>query len=402
MANTLVTCSIVAKEALAILENMLGFAANVNRSWQDEFTSNQGRGYSPGQTILIKRPPRYTYRAGRVSVPQSTVEVTVPLTLQQGGTDLNFTGLERTVSMQQFEQKIQAAVATVVNEIDRQGCDLARTAAFNAVGTPGTFPTTQVNALALVTQVQQRLDEMAAPRDKQRALILSPAMNASLVQGFAGLFNGQAPLAKQYGTGIMVDALGLSYAMDQNVVTQVNGAATATNINGAGQVGSNLTVVATASGTLTKGTKITLPGVFAVNPQSRISTNALMQFVLTADVLVGSTTLPLYPAITPTGAFQNVTASPTNGAPYVIFGAASQSYGCSVGFHKDAFTLAMVEMYTPKGGKGVVDVAVMSDNGLSVKVTQFYDGVNDNYLMRLDVLFGWAATYPELAVLAAA
>jgi hypothetical protein len=31
-------------------------------------------------------------------------------------------------------------------------------------------------------------------------------------------------------------------------------------------------------------------------------------------------------------------------------------------------------------------------------VTEFYDGVNDNSIMRLDVLFGWAATYPELSV----
>lgn len=36
MSNTLVTCSIVAKESLAILENMLGFAANVNRDWEDD------------------------------------------------------------------------------------------------------------------------------------------------------------------------------------------------------------------------------------------------------------------------------------------------------------------------------------------------------------------------------
>ena len=69
MSNTLVTCSIVAKESLAILENMLGFAANVNRDWEDEFGSNMSRGYAPGSTINIKKPPRYTYRNGRVSVP---------------------------------------------------------------------------------------------------------------------------------------------------------------------------------------------------------------------------------------------------------------------------------------------------------------------------------------------
>ena len=30
-------------------------------------------------------------------------------------------------------------------------------------------------------------------------------------------------------------------------------------------------------------------------------------------------------------------------------------------------------------------------------MTDFYDGTNDNVITRLDVLFGWAATYPELA-----
>jgi hypothetical protein len=126
MSNSLATCSILAKEALAVLENMLTFASSVNRDWEDEFKSNQARGYSPGQTINIKRPPRYTYRAGRVAVPQATVESTVPLTLSQGGTDLNFTGLERTLSVQQLESKLQAAMATVANEVDRQGLQLAR------------------------------------------------------------------------------------------------------------------------------------------------------------------------------------------------------------------------------------------------------------------------------------
>jgi ABC-2 type transport system permease protein len=50
-------------------------------------------GYKPGATINIKRPPRYTYRAGRVAAPQDTVESTVPLTLSQGGCDLSFTAV---------------------------------------------------------------------------------------------------------------------------------------------------------------------------------------------------------------------------------------------------------------------------------------------------------------------
>lgn len=398
-ANTYVTCSIVAKETLAILENMLAFASGANRNWEDEFTGNQSRGYSPGQTINIKKPPRYTYRAGRVAVPQSTVETSVPLTVQQGGCDLNFYGIERTLSIQQMSQKIRAAIATVVNEIDRQGLDLARVATFNAIGTPGTPPNTQGLALAAATGMNQRLDELGAPRkDGFRAMVMNPAFNAAMIQGTAGLFNSQKTLAEQYENGILVPALNLAYAMDQNVATHTNGtqAPAGTNVNGANQTGSNITVVAT-TGTMTKGTKITLPGVFAVNPQSRVSTGTLAQWVLTADVASGATTLPISPALVTSGAFQNASASPTNGSPYTLFGVASGSYAANVAFHKDAFTLAMVPMYAPPGGKGVIDVAVESYKGMNLKVTEFYDGVNDNYIMRIDVLFGWAATYPELA-----
>lgn len=397
MANSLVTCSIVAKESLAILENMLGFAANVNRDWEDEFSDNMSRGYAPGSTINIKRPPRYTYRAGRVAVPQGTTESTIPLVLSQGGTDLNFTSFERTLSLTKLESKLQAAMATVANEIDRQGLELAHQSVFNALNTAGTVPNTQALAIAAVTGINQRLDEMGAPRDKQRSLILNPSLNASFIQGFAGLFNGQAALTKQYGSGVMVDSLGLAYSMDQNVAMHTNGAATATNINAANQTGSNIVVVAVAAGTLTRGSVITLPGVFAVNPQSRQSTGVLAQFVVTADVLQGATTIPVSPALVTSGPFQNVTASPTNGQPYVIWGAASTAYSQSVGFHKDAFTLACVPMWAPPGGKGVIDVAQESYKGMNIKVTEFYDGVNDNSIMRLDVLFGWAATYPELA-----
>lgn len=399
MTNTAVTCSIVAKEALPILANMLSFASNVNRDFESEFTGNVSRGYMPGQTINIKRPPRYTYRSGRVAVPQATVETSIPLTLSQGGCDLNFTSLERTLSFNRLEDKIRAAMEPVANEIDRQGLQLAKEATFNCIGTPGTLPTTQALALAAITGVNQRLDEMGAPRkDNRRAFIMNPALNAATVQGFAGMFNSQKTLSEQFDSGMMVDSLGLAYAMDQNVSVHTNGTAVVnTNtVAGANQTGAAITTAA-LNGTVTKGSKITFAGVFAVNPQSRQSTGTLAQFVVTADVAAGAVSIPISPAIVTSGAFQNVTASPANGATITIFGTASGSYSANVAYHKDAFTLAMVPMWAPPGGKGVIDVAQETYKGFTIKVTEFYDGVNDNSIMRLDVLFGWAATYPELA-----
>lgn len=398
MTNTLVTCSIVAKASLAILENMLSFSKAANRDWQDTFSDTMSQGYAPGQTINIKKPPRYTYRAGRVAVPQATVETTVPLTLSQGGCDLNFTSLERTLSLTRLEDKVAAAIAPVCNEIDRQGLQLAHYSTYNTLNPTGALPTTQLTAIQVLTDSNRRLDEMAAPvKDGRRSMIMNPALNGAMVPGFAGLFNMSEKINGQYRTGYMQDAFGIHPGMDQNVDVHTNGAATATNINGAGQTGSSITVVATAGGTLTRGTVITLPGVFAVNPQSRTSTGVLADFVVTADVLVGAISIPISPAIVTSGAFQNVTASPTTAQPYVIKGAASTGYSTNVAFHKDAFTLAMVPMWAPPGGKGVIDVAQETHEGFTLKVTEFYDGINDNSVMRIDVLFGWAATYPELS-----
>lgn len=399
MTNTLLTCSIIAKETLAILKNMMTFSGAVNRQWQSEYGSNMSRGYAPGQTINIQKPPRFTYRAGPVSVPQAVVQTSVPVTLSQGGCDFNFTGIERTVSVTdpRVQNTLQAAAATVANEIDRQVANLALTSTYNLINPTGVVPATQIAAVQAVADMNRRLDEMAAPRDRRRALIMNPALNAALIPGFAGLFNASDSISKQYRSGMMVDSLGLSFAMDQNMPIHTNGAATATNINGAGQTGSTITVVAVAAGTLAKNTIITLPGVFAVNPQSRVSTGVLMDFIVTADAAAGATSISISPAIVTSGPFQNVSASPTTAQPYVIRGAASTQYGISAAFHRDAFTLAMVPIWQPPQ-RSVIDSAQISDDGFTIAVTEFFDGVNYTAITRLDVLFGVAATYPELSV----
>lgn len=399
MSNTILTSSLIAKETLAVIENNCAFGGMVNREYETVQSQSMSSGYEPGATLNIRKPSRYTYRSGRVAVPQASVDSTIPLTLSQGGADINFNLFERTLQItdRRIQKKINAAAATIINEIDRVGLLLAKTAVYNTLNPTGALPTTQIEAVNAITAINRRLDEMGAPRDNMRGLVMNPGFNASSVSGFAGLFNGQAKLGRQYDSGLMVDALGLSYAMDQNVAVHTNGAATATNINGAGQTGSTINVIAVAGGTLAAGTVITLPGVFAVNPQSRVSTGVLADFVVTADAVATATSISISPAIVTSGPYQNVTASPTTAQPYVIKGAASTSYGCNVGFHEDAFTLAMVPMATPPSGTGA-RVEQISHNGYTIKVTDFYDGTNDNVITRLDVLFGWAATYPELAV----
>lgn len=393
MANTLTASQLVARESVPVLKNLLSFSQKVNRDFEDEF-NGAGR-YDAGMTINIKRPPRYTFRSGRVAVPQDTTVSTIPLTLSQGGCDLYNTRIDKTLFNKSLDRQLEAALATVANEIDRQGLELAKFSAFNVINPTGTAPNTQALAVAASTDCGARLSDMGAPVN-DRTFIANPKGNGYLVAGLSGMFNPTGMISGQNNSGMMKNALGFDFGMSQNVPIHTNGAATATNINGANQTGSSITVVAVAGGTLTKGTIITLPGVFAVNPQTRLSTGTLANFIVTADVAAASVTIPISPAIVTSGPFQNVTASPTTGAPYVIQGAASTSYSANIAYHRDFMTLAMVNMYEPSKGMGV-NSASYSEDGFTIKVTEYWDGANDVANMRLDVLFGWASPYPELA-----
>ena len=52
----------------------------------------------------------------------------------------------------------------------------------------------------------------------------------------------------------------------------------------------------------------------------------------------------------------------------------------------------MAPLWTPPSKKRGQRVAE-THNGFTIRVLEYYDGKNDESVMRLDVLFGWAATY---------
>ena len=394
MANILPTTALIAKETLAIIRNNKGFYKSVNRDYEKDFKSDKSS-YDTGQTILLPKPPRFQYRAGRVATPQDVIKPTVPLTVSQGGTEYAFTSLERTLSVSRFEEICAAAADTVMNQVDAIGLEMVRRTVGQATGTIGTPPNTQASALNLILSANQRLDEQGASRvEGDRFACSSPLMNASITQGFAGMFNSQSDIAKQYRQGLWLDSMGLSTYMDPNVARHFNGTNSAANtVNGANQSGPNLVVSAT-NGTITAGTSFTIAGVFTVNPVSRIPTGTLYQFVVASDVASGATTIPLGTAVVLSGAFQNVSAAGANGAALTFLGGANVNYDCSVVYDRNAFTLAMLPMAEPFAGGRAKQ---LTEDGITIKVTEYYDGVNDNNLMRLDVLFGWAAPYPELA-----
>jgi len=143
--------------------------------------------------------------------------------------------------------------------------------------------------------------------------------------------------------------------------------------------------------------RFAIAGVFAVNPVSRQTTTQLQQFVVTSDVnsdAAGNATIPIAPAITPTGQFQNVTVGPADNAAITIVGTSGTVTEQNVAFHRDAFTLACADLPLPGG----VDMAARKSDpqtGLSVRAVRAYNITTDQFPLRLDILYGIAALYPE-------
>jgi hypothetical protein len=102
------------------------------------------------------------------------------------------------------------------------------------------------------------------------------------------------------------------------------------------------------------------------------------------------------------GQFQNVSVPTTSGTATVnFFDKTGKVSPQNLVMHKIAFTLACADLELPDG---VHFAGRASDKelGLSMRIVRQYTINNDSIPTRLDVLYGWAPLYPELACRVAA
>lgn len=412
--NNLLTISMITNEALRILQNSLVFTRAISRQYDNKFAIE---GAKIGTTINLRKPPRYVGRTGPALQIESSVETYVPLTLDtQFGVDMAFTTQDLTLNISDFSDRfIKPAVAAIANKIDYDGLQQFYNV-FNLVGTPGQLTdgaTTQAESISSILAARARLNQMAAPVDEQRSIVVDPAIEVGIVGGLTNLFNPQGTISSIFSKGALGDnTLGFNFAMDQNVGnytagTFVVGTSTmAVAAQAGGSVQNNaqtaftLSATITSAKTVTKGTVFTIPGVYAVNPQNRQSTGALANFTVLETVTgTGSAqNVSIFPVPVFSGQFQNVTSStgtiPSANAT-VISGSDGASYAQALAFHRDAFALGTADLILPQG----VDMAGRSSaDGLSIRLVRQYDINSDQLPCRLDVLYGWSTIYPELAV----
>jgi hypothetical protein len=404
MANVLLTIGMITREAVRLWRNTNAFLQHIDTQYDDSFA--QG-GAKIGTALRIRLPNDYTVRLGPAAQVQDTSEPSTTLVLAtQRGVDVSFSSAERALSLDDYSKRILApavnniagAVAYDIMTGSEGGVSNITT---NLSGTTLLSPnaTTYLNSGAV-------LDNNSAPVGN-RKIVNSPQTEANALASLAGLFNPQPTISKQYTTGRMQEALGFDWMKDQTVLTHTAGSSAvgAATVNGAGQTGLNLVVNALA-GTFNQGDIINIAGVYQVNRITKQSTGRLRQFAVTANVLAGATTIPIYPAIVGPSAngaqaqYQTVASLPANGSAVNLAGSIqpSSQYVKNFCYVPEAITMATADLELPRG---VHEAAREQYDGISMRMVTAYSIATDQFITRMDILYGYLYVRPEWAVVIA-
>ena len=392
MANTNLTIDMITNEALMILHQKCNFLGTINRQYDDSYAKS---GAKIGDTLRIRLPNEYTVRSGATLSAQDVTETNTSLQVAtQKGVDVNFTSEELTLDIDQFSDRIlKPAMSSLAANIEADVMNVYKQVANQTSNVGSSF--TFAKALA----GGKLLTDSLAPYD-QRCLNLNTQDNVDMVDALKGLFNAQDKLSSNYKEGRLAGPFAGFDDIYENTLwpTHTTGSDDGTGdhlVNGAAQTGASITHGSQGTGTFTEGDIITFAGCYDIHPETKATLGTLKQFVVTADMTAVATTVSISPSIVTSGGKQNCSASPDDSGAITKVGGASVDHLVSMGYHKDAFTFATADLIMPKG----VDMAsrkVM--DGISMRIVRDYDINNDKFPCRIDILYGYKAIRPQLAV----
>ena len=386
MANTNSVIDQVTREALRIAHEILSFLGTIDRQYDSSFART---GAKIGSTLRIRNPNQYTRRKGsRVMNVQDSTDTTQTVTVAtQDGTDLRFTSEELSLDIDELSRRyIEPAVKSLVSGIEGDVMSSVSKDVYNLVGTPGTPPTT----LASIGAARAKLNQQLAPKTN-RCVQMDSITMGGLVNGVAGYFNPSNAVSEQYREGMIARTGMADFFENEKTYSHATGSDfTTVTVNDAA-IASGDSSITSAGGNFNAGDVFTIAGVFDVHPETKIAYSHLKQFVATT---AGTTSLALSPALVSTGARQNVSALPANGAAITFVGASSSTYRQNLMYHKEAFTFVTADL--PIMDDAIRCVRRVQD-GLSLRCWQASDIRNDEMLLRLDILYGWKTIRPAWA-----
>ncbi|MDF2884737.1 MAG: coat protein - protein 5 [Clostridiaceae bacterium] len=359
MPNTLLTPSIIAKEAILVLQNNMVFSGLVHRDFSNEFAK-------VGDTITVRKPATFTaneWNGSTIDI-QDANETGVPVKMDKI-IDVSFAAgsKELALSIQDFStQFIQPAMRAHAQKLDSMIAGLWVDVPYFAQ--VGATPSMQdwANTDMIMNQNKVPTDSrnmVIDPMTKSKYIALPEILHASK--------SGSTDALRKASLGD--DLMGFAAYMDQNIVNKAPGTATAGTATGTlGASTVDLASVTPAAGTILKGDVVTIDG---------------NQYVCTEDataVTGAISALKIYPSLltAPSGAT-------------VTFSAKTRH---NLAFHRNAFCLASRPLEKPMG-------AAFSDtisfNGISCRIVAGYDMSKKQDTISIDFLCGVKTLTPELA-----
>lgn len=402
MANTFKTLSDgdIVRRALAIFHNKLKFIKTINRQYDNRFAQT---GAKNGGSLLIREPNEFTVRTGAVMDVQDITEYTQTLTVAtQKGVDINFSSIEATMSIDDFETRIiEPAMTRLAADVEYTVLSAVYKNIYNYSGTPATTPA----SLTAILNAGVKLSQNLAP-DGDRHLLMDSLAMAATVASMSTYFHKASELERAFADGYIGQAAGFKWWETNMVPTHTNGTRT-----DATPIVPDLSVIANGDTTLIttgqtnaqtlKAGDVFTAGVYAVNLETKQPYSHLQQFVVRTDKTCDATdTYDISPTIYKSGPKQNVYHATWTGTAAVVHvaaggsGTASAIYPQNLAYHTDAFTFVSADLYTDPGQR--MSRAVIED--VAMRIWRGGDIVNDKFPTRLDVLFGYKTIRPQWAV----
>lgn len=401
--NNFLNTSWISMEVLRLFINGLEVAEQFNTDYDKDFKQD----FAVGSTITVKYPQKFLVRDGLAYNPQSINRKSTTVSLDQiFGIDFEWDSYEKAVKMERSEGELQReylypAAMQLANELDSRAALWAyqNTNKIAAGGVLGTDPTTVNPYLA----AERYLFEKACPAG-DRKLIVSGAMQASLVQNLTTIFNPSSEISRQYKKGTMGTALGWDWYRSNNLYSHTAGTwAGAVTVTGAGQSGGSLIITGTVNDTLKKGDKFSIANVNQVNPMSRrlIGGAQVQHFTVLQDYTLtgGADTINISPALElPGSQYQNVDAAPANGAALTLWPGTAAPSGKvgTVGLGLSKFAFAVVGAVFEEPTK--VEVCSQKKDpqtGLDVRFIRQFVGDKSLMINRFDMCVGFGNLYPD-------
>jgi len=425
-SHTLLSPTIIAKEALRLLTNNLVMGNLVYRDYESEFPGSPKKGGS----VQIRKPVKFKVAKTRIRSTKTITEKYITLNVDtQAHVSWNFFAVDLTLTIEEYSERyIRPAAAALANQVDADLCGLYDDIP-NQIKQGSSTGYTNPSTFSVLGDAMQTLDEEAVPPD-DRCIVFNPAAHWSFANALSNWNfkeGGQDALRKGH-LGRIANA---DIFMDQNIkVHDVGRWATAsagassparfavhsTAVSAAGSglptgagVGATQNQVINLDGfnqtkaqtVLEVGDTFTIAGCNAVNPMSGESIGRLRNFVVTASAVSDTMStvedeveVSFQPDMIHTGPYKTVDTIPQLEAAVQIKGMPTVSYPQNLAFHKNAFALVMVPLQPPDGQWS----SVASEDGYSCRVVKDYDIDADSEIIRLDILYGILTIYPEMAV----